>query len=202
MDPIATNSTTDSFDLHLDNAVAEDLVDETEHSTASQFTVTLQKNLNLNALIFLRAINCELTLQKYHLGSLPLSTVKNESITVYFEVSKDIVTVNRHLNTSRTNSMNKDPLTITLDDTICSTPKELLTYINSLIEKRINYTIIAKQLNLVFDAKVMSLNPTSSLDDKTIKLIQKYLEIAIFCREKIHSTLSDAILEPNNIRPR
>ena len=201
MDPITSNSNTEFFDLHVDNCVLEDKADELDNSTASQFSITLEKSLNLNALIFLKAIECELTLQKFHLGSLPLSTIKSEAITVYFEISTDIVFANKLLNLKNLKIMNKHTLTIPTSDTTSASPTELLDYVNSLIRKRVNYSIIAKQMNVICDTNIMNLNPTSHLDDMSIKLLQKYLEIAIFCRERLHSTLSDVALEPNNYRP-
>ena len=108
---------TDSLELHIDNVILEDNIPETETSTASQFTTVLQKSLDLSPLMYLRSVECELTLQNFHLSSLPLSTINNELIYVYVELSPDIVLSNKWLNKARMKLVNKVPLDIPVTET-------------------------------------------------------------------------------------
>lgn len=185
--------TTDFYNLYIDNKTDEDSLDDTEHSTAGNFTYLIQPQLDLASLLFLKSIEAEISLSKVHLDSLPLTMSRLEECEVFLDIPLDCLESNRYISKLQLSDINEVPLKLALDDHICHSPSSVISYVNTVFSHNINHYIIARYLTLATDSPVMLYDVKHSLTGSDIKLIDRYLDITLFSREVIHKTLCGLI---------
>ena len=178
--------TTDTYNINVCNTVEEDALRDHQISSASNFNVVLHPQLNLHSLLFLRAVEAELSLSTLHISSLPLTFSRHENCYVKLRIDEATVDSNRSINRYFLKQYNEDSLIIPSDDQTCTQTSDAIEYVNELLEFRINYYIIARLLQVFFDTDVMKILNPSAFNHQDIRLLLRYIDIAFFTRLCLH----------------
>ena len=185
----ALDATTDTYDIYVSNQSIENELDENEQSSAGKFTVLLQPELNLSSLLYMRSIDAELSLTQLHVNNLPLTMSRRENCQIYLEIDVDTVGVNQYYNVDSLTEFNKVPLTIHLEDHMCKNPEQVVSYVSDIFKHRINNFIMARYLRIVCDNDIMNIESRENITQSDGKLINRYLDCALFVRNEIHNFL-------------
>ena len=190
------------YEFIFNNHLAED---EKEHglSTASDFTVDCQ--INLSPLIFLRSTNAQMCLKHFHVDSAPLSLLENERIRLDVTVPTNIVTANRKFHAIEVRNINKKPFEILTDNYIATNTKDAtLRHINSMLNSRVNIHLLWRFAGTAFDIDVFKpaiFEKTHqynelALTSDDIRLLFNYSAITNYTRRKYLEILSDYVPVP------
>ena len=178
--------TTDTYSINVCNTVVEDALGDHQISSASNFDVVLHPQLNLHSLLFLRAVEAELSLSTLHISSLPLTFSRHENCYVKLRIDEATVDSNRSINRYFLKKYNEDSLIINSDDQTCTQTKDAIEFVNELLEFRVNYYIIARLLQVCFDTDVLKIMRPSAFNHQDIRLLLRYIDIASFTRLCLH----------------
>jgi hypothetical protein len=199
------DATTDFYELNCDNCTQENALANELISTASQFQITLQQSLDLSPLIYLRSVDAEISLKHIHVGSLPLTFTSSEEIEILLTFIPEITACNQEVHkTTITGSegikgRNEIPLKLPISDFIASTPKEAIAYVNSLLEFKINFFLLARYFELFLDKKVLNDVPEGYPTNEDYKLLFSYFNAAMYARHSQHAVFCQYLGITDNI---
>ena len=192
--------TTECYEIFVDNKNVEDLIteDEQSRSSAGHFSVTLQPFLDLSSLLYLRSVQAEIAIEKFEIGSLPLTFSMREACQVVLEIPLNYSDSNQLMNRGFLSSENKESLILPLADSICTTPKEVIDFVSDTFRHRVNFFIIARNLNLFFDDTVLDVQNRRGLSLQDIKLLHRYIDVGLYTRKVLHDFLCKLIGETSD----
>ena len=98
MNRAGLDDTTEIYQLCIDNQKQEDMGNEQQTSSAGEFEILLQPNLDLSPLLYLRAVEAELALQSLLITSVPLCFSRAETCQVYLEINPKTAFANKLFN--------------------------------------------------------------------------------------------------------
>ena len=133
---------TDSYILDLTNDDAEQLLDDDNHSSASQFTILLNPTLDLSSLLYLRSVAAEIAISQLSVDALPLTGTNKESITVKVDVPTDVVSSNSWFNSIAMSGVNNTLLEIPCRNFYTTDPDEVIQHTNNLLQEGITQFIL------------------------------------------------------------
>ena len=181
--------TTECYDVSICNTEQEDNLPDTAHSSASDFTVVLQPELNLHSILYLRAIEAETAISSLHVSTLPLTFSRLETCYVKMRLPLDPVTCNRHYNRYAITRLNEENLGISSQDQTCETTADTIAHVNDMLQFNVNFFIIARLLLCFFDADLLKLTIPNELSHADIRLLLRFIDIAVFQRKCFHDHL-------------
>ena len=192
--------TSDCYEIFVDNKNVEDQIkdDERSRSSAGHFSVTLQPFLDLSSLLYLRSVQAEIAIEKFEIGSLPLTFSMREACQVVLEIPLEYSDSNQLINRGFLSKENGESLILPLADSICTTPKEVIDFVTDTFRHRVNFFIIARNLNLFFDDTVLDVQNRQGLSLQDIKLLHRYIDIALYTRKVIHEFLCKLVGEDSD----
>ena len=183
------DQTTESYSILLDNSVTEDKLNENEDSSASQFEVTLEPQLNLSPLLYMKSILAETMLDKLEISSLPLTFTRTETIKINVEIPSHFTLCNMRLSKEDLDAANQTPLSLQLEDYICKEPNDAVSFFNETIRHRINFFLISRYLNVAFDGDYLDVNSRTNFELNEIKLLIRWIDLCIWTRRVFHEKL-------------
>ena len=184
----------DFYDLFIDNIDSENKLGDNEFSSASNFTVDIEPQLDLTSLLYLRSIQAEIAVKNLMIDNLPLTYVHSESITAKLETMPENAVVNQRWNFIEATKLNDVTLTLPMSNYTCTEAGSAVSFLNSLLSHRVNNYILYKFLTLFLDVNVFEPDYMSHrLTSADIKLLQYYINITLLCRKEIHVFLCNLV---------
>ena len=180
----------DKYQIFFDNTSQENSLSDNELSTAGSFTTTLDTTIDLSTLLYLKSTTAELSVSQFTIDSLPLTFSELEYIKVTVNLPEDIATCNQYYNSPSLKEFNQTPYIIHLEDYSTPDPEAAISHLNEKLEVAVTDFLIKSSLKIVFDTDIFIKESTHQLSLKDIKLIIKYLDIALFSRHIIHSYIT------------
>ena len=190
---------TDSYDLYLDNNHSENSLSDDQYSSASDFSVELQPQLDLSSLLYLRSVQAQCAVNTFTVDNLPLCYTRLENITVSVYVLPGIAEVNQSLNSTTEENLNSVPLILPLTDFSTGSPQVAIDYINNLLAEKINNFILYRLITPFLDVDIFKPNfYDQSLTLADIKLALHYVNIAVFSRIVAHEVFCNTLAITND----
>ena len=183
--------TNDSYHLYLDNQTSEMELDEDSHSTASEFEVLIEPQLDLGPLLFLKSTEGEVAVQNWHIDSMPLTVSRLEKCYVTLIMDKTIAHANMTYGAANVLKFNNLRKSIALTDHHCKNPEELVNFFNLVFEQKINQYVIGSYLKLFLDTDVWDFTSDGLMNLEDTKIINRYLDIGMECRNILHHYLCE-----------
>ena len=94
-------SNVDHYTLFIDNKETENTLDDTQLSSASDFSILLNPQLDLSSLLYLRAVEAKIAVGHLFLDNLPLTFTESEVIKVNVTIPLDSVDGNMTFNRTK-----------------------------------------------------------------------------------------------------
>ena len=173
----------DKYALFIDNQSQEDELNDTDISTASDFAVSLNPQLDLSSLLFLRSVQAEIGVSSFFIDSLPLCCIRQESVHVHFNMPLNTVEANEKFNRSAMEKLNDTPLQLEMDDYCCSENQLAIDYVNSILHYSVNHYILYRYLISSMDTNIFKRDYMHVLSVTDCRLINQYLNMAMVCRK-------------------
>ena len=180
---------TDSYILDLTNDDAEQLLDDDNHSSASQFTILLNPTLDLSSLLYLRSVAAEIAISQLSVDALPLTGTNKESITVKVDVPTDVVSSNSWFNSIAMSGVNNTLLEIPCRNFYTTDPDEVIQHTNNLLQEGITQFILYRYLCAYLDLDIFTTGSLQSLSVTDLALLGRYIDIAMYTRNVMHDTM-------------
>ena len=187
------DDTTEEYQLCVDNLEQENSQDDNLPSCAGNFEILLQPHLDLSPLLYLKAVEAEISLAQISIGSVPISFSRTEYIRVFLELDSDVAYANKTINKILLTRDNETSLDLPLTDHICRTPEDVVDFMNDTFRYKLTYHMVYQYLRLFFDDDVLEKESLSTLSKQDIKLLLRYIDIALYTRNKLHEILTQHI---------
>ena len=181
--------TNDSYHLYLDNHQSEMELSEDSHSTASEFDVLIEPQLDLGSLLFLKSTEGEVSLQSWHIDSIPLTVSRLEQCYVTLIMNETIAHANMTYGSANVLKFNRSRKSIALTDHHCRNPEELVNFFNLVFEQKLNQFVIGSYLKLFLDTDIWDFSSDGLMTLDDTKIVNRYLEIGMECRKVLHTYL-------------
>lgn len=192
---------TDTYVLDLTNDENEKHLEEDSHSSASNFTILLSPTLDLSSLLYLRSVAAEIALDQITVDALPLTATKKESITVKVVVPMEVTTCNSWFNPIEMTTVNDILFDIPCRDFYAEQPAEIVDYTNNLLQESITQFILYRYLCVFLDVDIFKSGSLQALSVSDLSIIRRYLDIAMFTRNRMHDTMVELLPADHGIDP-
>ena len=179
----------DEYALYITNQDNEDELEPNQISSASEFSVIFNPSIDLNALLYLKAVQAQIACQDFCIDGLPLTLTRTETFTIFLEIEPQIGDMNLNLNSNKVEKKNKVPMTLPIPDLSTSDPKLLIDTINKVFENDVNHFIFYRYLIAFFDCNIFNTNYVVSPSEQDMELIEHYTNFVLFSRYIVHQTL-------------
>ena len=183
----------DHYTLFIDNKETEDALNDTQLSSASDFSILLNPQLDLSSLLYLRAVEAKIAVGHLFLDNLPLTYTESEVIKVNLTIPLDSVNGNMNFNRTATELQNNIPLQLGMSDFCSSDPQETLQFANDILHYSINHFITYRYLLSFLDCNVFEDDYLHTLLPKDINLLQQYVNIALISRQAVCNLVAKKI---------
>lgn len=183
------DQTTDTYELNVDNFKEENGLDGDSTSCASAFSVTLDPSLDLAPLLYVRAVEAELRCSFLSVSGLPLSFTRSENADILLSIPVDAARCNRLLNSTTVTELNGKALSIQNADHVCPTPAHVIDYMNTTFRFHVNFLFISRYLRFFLDDDILPDAVGSFLTHGDIRLLQFYIDAALYTRNQLHLIL-------------
>lgn len=193
MNRAGLDDTTEIYQLCIDNQKQEDMGNEQQTSSAGEFEILLQPNLDLSPLLYLRAVEAELALQSLLITSVPLCFSRAETCQVYLEINPQTAFANKLFNKVSLEEDNRSSMNVAFTDYVCQRPEDVVDFMNDTFRYKLTHHFIWQYLQIFFDDDVLYENIESSLTLVDIKLILRYTDIALYTRHQLHKILTNLL---------
>lgn len=187
------DDTTEKYQLCVDNQQQENEQDDHQPSCAGDFQILLQPHLDLSPLLYLKSVEAEITLSSIQIGSVPLCFTRTEYARIFLELKPDIAYANKLINKISLERDNETSYDVPLTDHVCQKPEDVVDFLNDTFHYKLTYHIICQYLRLFFDDDILNTRSDKPLSLADIKLLLRYIEIALYTRHKLHDTLAQHI---------
>lgn len=193
------------YTLCLDNRNIEDASDDSPQSSASDFQVQIQPTLDLSTLLFLKSTDAEVSLNEITIDNSCLTFKTTESIKCYFRHdTEQTLSINWLTNHTVLNDWNETPMLLDFYDYSAQSNTDAIDYINSLLERNINFRIVYGYLLNFFDTNIfvetflkdLHTDRNLALTKEEFRLVVRWIDIALFIRKVIYEALVSLIDEP------
>ena len=173
----------EKYEIFISNEDNEFNKNRDDISTASDFQAIIDPALDIAPLLYLKSSNAELSLNQFFLDNLCLTFTKTESMSFYVAVPLSSAICNEYVRDTQVKTLNDQPYIFHLDDFSTTSPQEVVTYLNDKFCESSTYFLLRSYLRVVLDIDVFKPEVVSNvLTLKDIKLLLRYLDIAIYSR--------------------
>ena len=185
---------TTEYVINLDNEDIEDQLEENVLSSASDFRVILNPQLDLAPLLYLKSCSAQMGISQININSLPLTCSRLEGVKIFLTTPLTSVTGNVTLNDESIKEMNKIPLEIMLNDFSTDDPGELIEFLNKKIfYQAVSDFLVSRYLTFFFDSDVFKNRQLTTFSIHEVNLLQRYIDITLYVRHLIHDKFRELI---------
>ena len=186
--------TNDCYLLYVDNKEKENELTENVHSSAGEFNVLIEPQLDLASMLFLKSTEGEISLQNWHIDGLPLSASRLEQCFVQVQIDDQVTFANWVYTCASQKEFNEVMHPLPMTDHHCRSPSEVIDYFNSVMANKVNQLIIGSYLRAFLDADIWKFRTDGIMTLDDIKLASRYLDIGFECRRILHKHLCKMII--------
>ena len=189
--------TSEQYDLYISNVKQEEELNETNVSSASRFNTILDPNIDLSSLLYLRSVSAETALAYATINGLPLTYSSTETIQIYITIPANDATCNQSYNSIALEKFNETAYEIQMNDYTTTSEEEAIDCLNEKICLELTNLLLKSYLRIICDIDIFTdekLN--TNLNNKEIRLIQRYLDCVLFSRHVIHKFIAKKLNNP------
>lgn len=193
---------TESYQIFLSNFEQENNLTEDNFSSAGSWEITLDKNIDLSKLLYMKSSSAEIAVSHYTCDHLPLSTSRFEKIEMKFYIPTWLGQCNYYFTAYyMENVHNKSVFEIPLEDFSTSEVDTFVSFVNSKISLPMIHFLVRSILEPVLDTQIFLTKDSIIMSKDDVKLVKRYVDIALFSRHTVHDFLCDkAGLPKGNIK--
>ena len=189
--------TQEKYELFISNLQIEDALTDSDPSSASSFTMDV--NLDLEPLLFLRSATAKLGLSYLTIDNLALAFTRDEALSFLFSTPPELLLSNLVFNPGGITTTNDKEFFLKFTDYTAPDPEAPLNYVNRMLESFIN-PFLSYRLSLhFFDKNLFATNLFSNVSLQTpitfnkdeINILLRYVDIFAFIRQVLAELLAD-----------
>ena len=189
--------TQEKYELFISNLQIEDALTDSDPSSASSFTMDV--NLDLEPLLFLRSATAKLGLSYLTIDNLALAFTRDEALSFLFSTPPELLLSNLVFNPGGITTTNDKEFFLKFTDYTAPDPEAPLNYVNRMLESFIN-PFLSYRLSLhFFDKNLFATNLFSNVSLQTpitfnkdeINILLRYVDIFAFIRQILAELLAD-----------
>lgn len=191
----------DEYELYLTNEEAENQLESYDRlSSASNWTVNLDENIDFSDFTFMKGNSCDLGVSKFWIDAFPLTYSNDESIEVHIKIPEQLGQINQLYSSGIIKRrFNNQSYIIPLPSHSATDSDFAVDLLTQSIASPITHFLLRASLKIVFDTDIFSENHLKPMTLEDIKLLNRYLDIAIYSRGEIHKHLLSKLPETDNI---
>ena len=191
----------DEYELYLTNEEVENQLGDFDRlSSASNWTVNLDENIDFSNFTFMKGNSCDLGVSKSWIDAFPLTYSNDESVEVHIKISEQLGQINQLYSSGIIKRrFNNQSYIIPLPSHSATDSDFAVDLLTQSITSPITHFLLRASLKIVFDTDVFSENHLKAMTLEDIKLLNRYLDIAIYSRGEIHKHLQSKLPETDNI---
>ena len=182
------NTDHDEFDLFLSNSEVENqLGDDAKLSSASNWTVNLDDNIDFADLTFMKGTSCDIGVSKFWIDAFPLTYSNDESVEVHIKIPHELGRINQLYSSGIIKRrFNNQAYLIPLINHSATDSDFAVDLLTQTLTSPITHFLLRASLKVVFDTDIFSENHLKAMTLEDIKLVNRYIDIAIYSRGEIH----------------
>ena len=185
------------YQLSLSNVSIED-DHNSSISTASNMTISLDKELNLHDQIYMKSLAAQCSLDNFSLSNLPNTFSDNESIDLRLTVPNSMTDGNAVFGAELNEKRNKNPCKLPIKSLVTADPQIAVNHVNTCIREYCNIYLCLRYLEIICDTDLfrdecMATAQNLELSPKDFSLLFWYLEIAILYRMQLAAVIDDLL---------
>ena len=195
---------TDSYQIFLNNFEQENALTEDNVSSAGSWEVTLDRNIDLSKLLYMKSSSAEIAVSHYTCDHLPLTISRFEKVSMKFFMPAWLGEANFFYTSYYiTNTHNNQLYDIPMEDFSTGEMDTLVSFINQKISTPILHFLLRGILEPVLDNQIFLSNNSFTMSKDDCALVRRYCDIALFTRHILHDYLCDkAGIGKGNIKPK
>ena len=190
----------DEMDLFLTNEQIENQLSESQLSSASNWTVALDDNIDFADLTYMKGTSCEIGVAKFWIDAFPLTFTHDESIEIHITMPEEIGIINQLFskNIIRT-KFNKQAYLIPLENFSATESELAVDFLTQRMSSPIAHFLLRASLKVVLDTDIFTSNHLGPMSLEDIHIVNRYIDIALFSRQQIHKHLQGKLPEKDDI---
>ena len=193
---------TESYQIFLNNFEQENGLTEENFSSAGSWEVTLDKNIDLSKLLYMKSSCAEIAVSHYTCDHLPLAASRFEKIETKIFMPTWLGQCNYYFTAYyMENVHNKRIYEIPLEDFSTSEVDTFVSFINSKMSLPMIHFLVRSILEPVLDTQIFLTKDSIIMSKDDVRLAKRYIDIALFSRHTVHDFLCDkAGLPKGNVK--
>ena len=189
------------YKLALSNHVLENESDVQQKSTASNMTLLLDDELNVQNHLYMRSLSAECCIDNLSLSNLPLTFSNRESIYLSLVMPPSISDGNAIVTEAYVANRNSETCAISMSNVTTQSSREAINYVNLLLQESVNKFLLFRYLECLCDADLFR-DDVFHMEDQKLhissddsELLVWYLETSILMRLQTIAAINEAINE-------
>ena len=170
-------------------------------STAGDFKIVLDSQIDLNPIIYMKSIDAEIALHDLYIIGKPLSFTEKNFISIYTLLPENLADTNISFSKTDLKRKNQNPLKISLQNISLTTFQEGLDLINAILDRDITMCVLLRLIQIFIDKEIFSTsfektktpNSACGISQDTYELLTKYLYFANYCRLQYLAILDELL---------
>lgn len=195
------NTEQDEYDLFLTNEETENnLENDGQLSSASNWTINLDEAIDFADLTYMKGTSCDVGISKFWIDAFPLTYSSDESIEVHIKIPEQLGRINQ-LYSSGTikRKFNAQAYLVPLINHSATDSELAVDFLNQSMTSPITHFLLRASLRIVFDTEIFTSSHLRSMTLEDIKIIKRYIDIALYSRGVIHDHLQGKLPGSDNI---
>ena len=181
---------TESYQIFLNNFEQENGLTEENFSSAGSWEVTLDKNIDLSKLLYMKSSSAEIAVSHYTCDHLPIAASRFEKVEMKFFMPPSLGKCNYFFTNYYVESIhNKRIYEIPLEDFSTSEVDTFVSFINSKISLPMITFLVRSILEPVLDTQIFLPEDSTLMSKDDVRIIKRYIDIALFTRHTVHDFL-------------
>ena len=191
------NPDRDEYELYLTNEHTENELGNYDRlSSASNYTVNLDENIDFADLTFMKGTSCDVGVSKFWIDAFPLTFSNDESIQVHIKIPEQLGQINQLYSSGIIRRrFNTQAYIIPLPSHSATESDYAVDFLTQHMTSPITHFLLRASLKIVFDTNIFSQNHLKPMTLEDIKLVNRYLDCAIYSRGEIHKHLQSKLAE-------
>ena len=194
------NTDHDEYDLYISNEQIENQIQGDQLSSASNWTINLDDNIEFSDLTYMRGTTCDIGLSKFWIDSFPLTYSNDEFIEVHIKLQEELGRINQLFSSVIIKKrFNTQAYLLPLENFSATDHEFALDFLNKKMSVPITNFLLRATLKIVLDTDIFSHEHLSPMTLEDVKLIHRYIDCALFSRREIHRHLQSKLVEKDDI---